>query len=195
MRLGFVGRLKQVESVRFHERLGEYQAEQLATEQRLQALKRPFRPEVLAALQPWADQYSADQLRYKFLVLRGGSRTGKSTLAKSLGDVYGWGSPYIQTVQGAPAPDLKEFDKESHGYILFDNVNDMQFVLDYRALVQSNNSVHTLGQSQTGMYAYRVWVYKVPIVMTVDDSAVWNSHEPWIRENMFELVLRGPCYE
>lgn len=196
MRLGlFLGRLKQVESVRFHERLGEHQAQQIATEQRLQALKRPFRPEVLAALQPWAAQYSTEQLRYKFLVLRGGSRTGKSTLAKSLGSVYGWGNPFIQTVQGASAPDLKEFEKGSHGYILFDNVNDMQFVLDHRALVQSNNSVHTLGQSQTGMYAYRVWLFKVPIVMTVDDSAVWNSDEPWIHENMFELILHGPCYE
>ncbi|CAE7197697.1 hypothetical protein AK812_SmicGene25801 [Symbiodinium microadriaticum] len=131
VRLGFLGRLKQVESVRFHERLGEHQAQQIATEQRLQALQRPFRPEVLAALQPWAAQYSTDQLRCKFLVLRGGS----------------------------------------HGYILFDNVNDMQFVLDHRALAHSNNSVHTLGQSQTGMYAYRVWLFKVPIVMTVDDSA------------------------
>eukprot|EP00439_Symbiodinium_sp_Y106_P030316 s5009_g3.t1 len=87
-----------------------------------------------------------------------------------------WGDPFIQTVQGAPAPDLTEFDKDSHGYILF-NVNDMQFVLDHRALVQSNNSVHTLGQSQAGMYAYRGWIYKVPIVMTVDDGAVWDSCE------------------
>ncbi|CAE7524891.1 unnamed protein product [Symbiodinium necroappetens] len=146
VRLGFLGRLKQVETVRFHERLGERQAQQIATEQRLQALKRPFRPEVLAALQPWAAQYSTDQLRYKFLVLRGGS----------------------------------------HGYILFDNVNDMQFVLDHRALVQSNNSVHRLG---------RVWLFKVPTVVTVDDSAVWDSNEPWIHENMFELILHGPCYE
>ena len=74
-------------------------------------------------------------------------------------------------------------------------MNDMEFVLDHRALVQSNNSVHSLGQSQTAMYAYRVWLYKVLIIMTVDDSAVWNSDEPWIHENMFELILRGPCYE
>ena len=104
MRIGFLGRLKQVESVRFHERLGEYQTEQIATEQRLQALKRPFRPEVLAALQPWAAQYTADQLRYKFLVLRGGSRTGKSTLAKSLGSVYGWGNPFIQRCRAHQPP-------------------------------------------------------------------------------------------
>ena len=74
-------------------------------------------------------------------------------------------------MQGASAPDLKEFEKGSHGYILFDNVNvnDMQFVLDHRGLVQSNNSVHRLG---------RVWLFNVPTVMTVDDSAVEADQAP-----------------
>ena len=87
-------------------------------------------------------------------------------------------------MQAAPTPDLKNYDRERPGYILFDNVNDMQFVLDPRALVQANNSLHTLGLSQTGMYAYHVWLHTVPIVMTVDDSAQWNSAEHWIHENM-----------
>ena len=125
----------------------------------LATLTRPFRVEVVAALQPWSVQYGSDQLRYKFLLLRGGSRTGKSTLAKSLGQLFGWRPPYVQTVQGAPAPDLKDFRREEHGFILFDNVNSMDFVLDHRALFQSNNSIHTLGISQTGIYSYRVWLY------------------------------------
>ena len=195
MRVGFIGRLKQVEAVRLHERAGRLREWQASTEHHLQRLQRPFRADIVAALAPWALQYQSLALRYKFLVLRGGSRTGKSTLAKSLGQLFGLGAPYIQTVQGAPTPDLKDYDRERHGYILFDNVNDMQFVLDHRALVQANNSLHTLGVSQTGMYAYRVWLHKVPIVMTVDDSAQWNSAEPWIRENMFELNLDGPCYD
>ena len=54
---------------------------------RLAGLSKPFRSEVLDKLRPWAAQYSQDAMRFKFLVLHGGSRTGKSTLGKGLGDV------------------------------------------------------------------------------------------------------------
>ena len=117
------------------------------------------------------------------------SRTGKSTLAKSLGP-----NPYVQTVQNAEAPDLKGFKHGVHTYILFDNVNDMQFVLDARALFQANNDFHTLGDSRTGMYAYQVWLWRVPMVVTMDETAELDSNEPWIRENMFEVALSGPSW-
>ena len=91
---------------------------------------RPFRPEVLSRLQPWVSQYQSVQLRYKFLVLRGGSQTGKSTLAKSLGHLFGWCRPFVQTVQSAEAPDLKAYSPEVHGYILFDNVNHPGSIAD-----------------------------------------------------------------
>ena len=71
----------------------------------------------------------------------------------------------------------------------------MDFVLDHRALFQSNNSIHTLGISQTGIYSYRVWLYRVPIVVTVDESAIWDSTEPWLSQNLAEILLAGPCYE
>ena len=76
-----------------------------------------------------------------------------------------------QTVQSAPASDLKEFQREEHGYILFDNVNHMDFVLNERALFQSNNDIHTLGSSRTGIYSYLVWLFQMPLVVTVDLSA------------------------
>ena len=62
------------------------------------------------ALRGWTTQYDSQKMRYKFLVLRGGSQTGKSTLAKAL------------------------YNREEHGYIVFDNVNHMDFVLNERAL-------------------------------------------------------------
>jgi hypothetical protein len=70
----------------------------------------------------------------------------------------------------------------------------MNFVLNYRALLQANNDIHVLGESKTGMYAYEVWIWRVPIVITVDMSASWDSEEPWVKENCYELVLRGPCW-
>ena len=44
------------------------------------------------------------------------------------------------------------------------------------------------------MYAYRVWLWGVPIVMTVDLQAKWNSDDGWIRENCLEVVFTEPCY-
>ena len=80
----------------------------------------------------------------------------KSTLARTLGGRTQ--TPFVQTVQTAVAPDLRAYDAEFHSYIVFDNVNDMRFVMDYRALFQANNDIHTLGESKTGMYSYDVWL-------------------------------------
>ena len=66
--------------------------------------------------------------------------------------------------------------------------------MDFRALFQANNDIHTLGESRTGIYSYEVWLYRVPIVMTVDLSAKWNSQDQWIKENCFDVFLEGPCW-
>ena len=134
-------------------------------------------------------QYETVLARYEFLVLQGASRTGKSTLARSLGGV-----PFTQTVQSAVAPDLRGYDPAVHNYIMFDNINDMKFVLDYRALFQANNDIHTLGDSKTGCYSYDVWLWRVPIVVTVDMSAQWDQTEPWIRDNSKHVFLDGPSW-
>ena len=189
-----MGRQRQVDCVREHERKLAFQAQQRQVADALALLMRPFRPEVLSRLQPWVSQYQSVQLRSKFLVLRGGSQTGKSTLAKSLGHLFGWRRPFVQTVQSAEAPDLKAYSPEEHGYILFDNVNHMDFILNERALFQANNDLHTLGASRTGIYSYSVWLFRCPLVVTVDLSAVWEGSEPWLADNMFELFLDGPCY-
>ena len=110
---------------------------QAAAEVSLQRLKGDFKAPVLAPCEPWASQYQEPKMRYKFLILRGGSQSGKSTLAKSLGDIFGLGKPFIQTVQDAEAADLKGFDRQQYGYILFDNINSMEFVLSQRALFQA----------------------------------------------------------
>ena len=56
--------------------------------------------------------------------------------------------PYIQTVQSAASADLKGFNNDVHGYIVFDKVNDQEFILSQRALLQANNDVHTLADSK-----------------------------------------------
>ena len=71
----------------------------------------------------------------------------------------------------------------------------MDFVLNYRALFQANNDIHTLGDSRTGVYSYDVWLWRVPIVVTVDLSAAWNPAEPWIQANSLRVFLDRGCWQ
>ena len=123
-------------------------------------------------------------------MLWGASCTGKSSLAKFLGK-----SPFVQTVQNADSLDLREYSAEKHDIIVLDNINDQKFVLDNRAVLQANNDIHTLAESKTGIYSYSVWLWRVPIVMTVDDRAKWNSEDRWVKENCLEVRLAGPSWE
>ena len=91
--------------------------------------------------------------------------------------------------------DVKGVNNDVHGYIVFDNVNDQAFILSQRALLQANNDVHTLADSKTGIYAYDVWLYQVPIVGTVVMSARWDPYEDWIAANSVEAFLHAPCYK
>ena len=192
--MGYMGRAKQAEAVQQEEQLQALREEQRLVQAALAHLQRPFKEEVIEQLRPWAAQFDHMAMRYKFLILRGGSQSGKSTLAKSLHTIFNWKRPYIQVVQDTLFADLKEFSRAEHGLVVFDNINDMQFIMGQRALVQSNDMVHTLGQSATGIYAYSVWLYKIPIVGTVDLSATWNSSDPWMRDNMVLIDLLGPCF-
>ena len=90
---------------------------------------------------------------------------------------------------------LREFSRESHDVIVLDNINDQKFVLDNRAVLQANNDIHTLAESKTGIYSYPVWLWRVPIVMTVDTRAKWNSEDPWVKENCIEVHLVGPSWD
>ena len=188
-RIGFLTRLKQAQALQEREREARFEVEQRQVAGRLSKQQCQFNPDVVARLKPWISQYGNELPRYMFLVLRGVSRAGKSTLAKALGK-----RPFVQTVQSATAPDLKGFSRTTHDYILFDNVNSMDFVLASRALFQANVDVHTLAESRTGLYAYKVWLWRVPLVVTVDDSATWNPQEPWIQANCHDVYLDRPCY-
>ena len=141
-------------------------------------LRKAFKTTVLEALRSWASQHPSNKKRYKFLVLKGASRTGKSTLARGLGQALGLGSrPFVQTVQSATSADLRSYDPELHDYVVFDNVNNVRFALDYHALLQGSTDINSLGDSRTGIYAYDVWLYRVPLAVTVDLSAKWAPQD------------------
>ncbi|CAJ1392535.1 unnamed protein product [Effrenium voratum] len=101
VRTGFIGRQRQVEAVQMHKERGRLLEQQAAAEVSLQRLKGDFKAPALARCEPWASQYQEPKMRYKFLILRGGSQSGKSALAKSLGDIFGLGKPFIDCILAA----------------------------------------------------------------------------------------------
>jgi hypothetical protein len=49
-------------------------------------------------------------------------------------------------------------------------------VLSQRALFQANPDFHRLGQSQTNIFSYQIYLFRVPIV-TIDESIDWDDEE------------------
>ena len=99
-------------------------AKRASVAQQLAPLQKTFKSSVLFRLQTWANQYTSILPRFMFLVLRGASRTGRSTLARSLGvEMSLGGEPFVQIVKSATAPDLRNYNSQVHKYFVFDNVN------------------------------------------------------------------------
>ena len=39
-----------------------------------------------------------------------------------------------------------------------------------------------------------LWLWKVPVVLTVDTQAAWDSNNKWVKENCLEVTFAEPCY-
>ena len=113
------------------------------------------------------------------LILRGASRIGKTKLAQSI-----FPNSYVTTVNGAGEPDLRGFKRGFHQCVVLDQVNDLQFILNNRAVLQANAEDQHLGVTQSHNFSYEVWLHRIPIILTVDlevkmedfDESDWLSH-------------------
>ena len=145
-------------------------------------------------LQKFLDQYEWAQERYSMYALQGPSQAAKTSFAKSL-----FRRPFLVTVQGQRSLDLRGFEYGSHDALILDNLNSFQIVLDQRAVLQANNDVHKLGESTTGIYSYSVYLWAVPILLTLDlDVAASKemAESEWLRANILLDVLpeQATCY-
>ena len=53
----------------------------------------------------------------------------------------------------------------------------------------------TLGASATGMYSHRVWLWQVPIILTVDTQADWDGDNGLAEKNCVEVEFDAPISE
>jgi len=135
------------------------------------------------AIDAW--RYSLRDLksRYDILVLRAGSKSGKTERAKSL-------FPFVweQVIEDLPAPNLRSHNPDKDDAILLDNVNSADFILSNRGLLMARNVVHELAQTSTGLFTYPCYLHRVPIIVTMDVEKEWPDSD-WLNKNCVVVEL------
>ena len=75
--------------------------------------------------------------------------------------------------------------------LILDNLVDWSLVLKFRALLQANVDLHVLGESATGMYAYSMFLWGIPVCVTLDmdvDCEPLRTSD-WLKTNVLLDVL------
>ena len=152
--------------------------------------QRPFK--TYPAVPEWQDQYNHMKHRYKFLVLSGPSRLGKTAFARSLKVP---GTEYLELNCSANTdPDLRSYRWSLHSVIRFDEISPAQ-VASQRKLFQASASQIDLGTSSTQMYTYKVYVHMKRMVLCSNNWTAAVSQLPldageWVRANTVLLEIK-----
>ena len=91
---------------------------------RLAKGQKPFR--VYPDIEEWKEQYGTEMYRYKFLVLVGPSRMGKTQLARHLLEPAVDGEILEVNCASGEEPGLRRFQWSRHKLVLFDEVHAKQ---------------------------------------------------------------------
>ena len=110
----------------------------------------------------WKVGENGQRRRYRLYALQGPSQAAKTSFVKSL-----FKRPFVLTVQNATTLNLRDFKYGFHDCLILDNVNTLKFILDYRAILQSNLDTHVLGDSATNVYSYTIFLWGTPILITL----------------------------
>ena len=130
--------------------------------------------------------------RFPFLVLTGESRMGKTRYAVNL---FGSTRTLVVSCQGVSAPDLRKFSRAEHKAIVMGEA-DYKLVIGKKALFQASLEQVALGQSTCNGYAYQVWLYAVPLIVSCNE---WmqgaEAHErAWLDKNSVVVNVTEPLW-
>jgi len=185
--------LKAVETLKQYRRVKDISAQRLRMEHLIRETQRPFRK--IKEVEEWDAQYLELQDRYKFLVLDGKSRTGKSRFAASRTSP----EKFLNVdCSSATEPDLRVFDREKHDVVLFDEATP-ELVLRVKKLAQASIDEVRLGQSATNINSYVVWFHRVKLIVATN---VWSASlkrcspedQEWLKANSFYVWVDAPLH-
>ena len=103
--------------------------------------------------------------RFKFLVMEGLTRMGKSQLAMNL---FGYKYTLVVQCQGSNEPNLKEFRYGYHRAILMDEAS-WPLVVNNKLLFQCSAEGVTLAQSKCLQHAYWRCLFGVPLILCTNE--------------------------
>ena len=173
-----------IDNIRYCEQLRKevrQRNKMLATALDLQTQLRKFR--VPDDCHLWKAQYSMLLHRYRFLVLWGPSKTGKTQWVH-------WFVPGILEINcggGVTTPDLHDYDEEEHPGIFFDEAS-LKMIIALKKVFQAGNYPVKLGQTITGTFSYKVFCHKCMMVVATNDyekdlSLLSKEDREWIQDN------------
>lgn len=158
------------------------------------------------AIQEWQEQYSvrlrADGSetrmpgRFKFLVLKGPSRMGKTQLASSL---YGRCRTFLTGCQNAKEPNLVGYQRTLHDCIVYDEAGPAM-VVSNKVLFQASTDHAVLCQSQCQQHTKKYYLFRVPMIICtnkwVGDHGVNLDAEDqeWLEANSVVVEINKPCW-
>jgi hypothetical protein len=137
---------------------------------------RPFKQ--YPKVEEWRGQYFKQALeqcmrkvhgtkltRFKFLVLCGDSRWGKTRFGCN---IFGCAQTFVAQCQGVAQPSLAGYDPRFHRAILLDEPGP-SLVESCKVFLQAAIEGTDLYQSPTQRFSRWVWVYGVPIIICTND--------------------------
>ena len=149
----------------------------------------------IAAVEEWDRQYLKMLHRYKFLVLDGRSRTGKSRFAAERTTP----ERFLNVdCSSATEPDMRLFDRKLHDVVLWDEATP-ELVLRVKKLAQASIDEVRLGQSATNVNAYVVWFHRVKLIVATN---VWAANlerctqedREWLTANSVYVLVESPLH-
>jgi len=168
--------------------------DRLRIEMAIRSQQQPFRQ--LPEVQQWLSQYDQVKDRYKFLVLDGPSRVGKTRYTVSLTSPE---KALCLDCAGAVIPDMRTYDRGTHEIILFDEVH-VRTVLTCKKLFQASIDRVSLGSSPTNNSLYYVWCHGAKMVCA---SNTWArelndcapDEQEWLKLNSCYIFVADPLWE
>jgi hypothetical protein len=159
--------------------------------QQQEFLKHPVVDKWVASFSPSA--WGARR-RWPSLILLGPSMVGKTCRAVDL-----WGHEKTLKVscnglQNGLLPSLKDFDRERHSAIVFDELQPEQ-ILANREIFQAGVHENKLSQSACGQHEYRVWLYCIPLIGCTNSLDIdrkrptYAGDKEWLDKNLVVVSL------
>ena len=191
------GAYRTLQELRVQEDLMEAEAlaaEKAAIDAHLQQQLSTWR--TFPIVRAWQHQHDSILHRYKFLILNGPSRMGKTVFARSLCDP----SKELLEVNCAAGhePDLRAYRIRKHDLILFDEI-EAPAVAAQRKLFQAPATEVQLGCSATNCHSYAVWVHRRKFVLATNNwttslKTLSDGDREWIEANSYMLDVSAPMW-